>query len=52
MNLYTETKLCHGTRKWDVLHEGFMLTFKFEDHWSDTVDDALQAVKAVIFKIP
>ena len=52
MNWYTETELCHGTRKWDVLHEGFLLTFTFEDRWSDTVDDALQAIKGVIFKLP
>jgi len=42
----------HGTSKWDILHEGFFLTFTFEDRWSDTVDDALQVVKLVIFKIP
>lgn len=29
-----------------------MLTFSFEDPWVDTVDDALQAVKSAIFKIP
>ena len=52
MNWYTEMELCHDTREWDVLREGFILTFTFEDHWWDTVDDALQAVKAVIFKIP
>lgn len=52
MNWYTETELCHGTGEWDVLREGFLLTFTFEDHWSNTVDNALQAVKATIFKIP
>jgi len=52
MNLYIETELRHGTGKRDVLCEGFLLTFTFEDRWSDTVEDALQAVKAAIFKIP
>ena len=52
MSWYMETELCHGTSEWDVLHEGFLLTFTFEYHWSDTIDDALQAVKAAIFKIP
>lgn len=52
MNYYTETNFYHGTGEWDVLHEGFFLTFTFEDYWSNTIDDALQAVKAAIFKIP
>ncbi len=41
MNWYTETELRHGMGEWDVLREGLMLTFTFEDRWSDTVDDAL-----------
>ena len=52
MNWYTETELCHGKSEWDILCEGFLLTFTFEDRWSNTVDDALQVVKATIFKIP
>ena len=32
--------------------EVFLLTFTFEDCWWDTVDDALQVLKVVIFKIP
>ena len=52
MNWYVETKLRHGTGEWDILREGFLLTFTFEDRWWDIVDDALQAVKATIFKIP
>jgi len=52
MNWCTETELCHGTSEWDILRKGFMLTFMFEDRWWDTVDDALQAVKSAIFKIP
>ena len=52
MNWYTEMELHHGTSEWDILREGFLLTFTFEDHWWDTVDDALQAIKVAIFKIP
>jgi len=51
MNWYIETELCHGTSELDVLRKGFILTFTFEDHWWDTIDDALQAMKAAIFKI-
>jgi len=29
-----------------------LLSFLFEDPWEDTVDDALQAVRATILKIP
>jgi len=39
-----------GTSEWDVFCEGFLLNFIFEDHWLDTIDDALQAIKAAIFK--
>ena len=52
MNWYTEMELRHGTSEWDILREGFLLTFTFEDRWWDTVDDVLQAVKAAIFKMP
>lgn len=51
INWYTKTDLCHGTSEWDILREGLLLTFMFEDHWLDIVDDALQAVKETIFKI-
>jgi len=51
-NWYTETELRHGTGEWDILRDGFLLKFLFEDQWMDTVDNALQLVKAVIFKIP
>ena len=51
-NWYTETELRHGTGEWDILREGFLLTLLFEDQWMDTVDDALQVVKATIFKKP
>jgi len=50
MNWYLETELCHGTTEWDILREGFLLTFSFEDGF-ESVDEALQEVKAVIFKI-
>jgi len=52
MNWYIETELHHGTSEWDILCEGFLLTFTFEEHWWDIIDDVLQAIKAVIFKIP
>ena len=52
MNWYTETELRHGMSEWDIFREGFLLTFTFEDRWWDTVDNALQVVKAAIFKIP
>ena len=52
MNWYTETELRHGTGGWDVLREGFLLMFTFEDRWSDIVDDALQEIKVALFKIP
>jgi len=29
-----------------------LLRFLFEDQWMDTMDDALQVLKATIFKIP
>jgi len=52
MNWYIETELRHATSEWDILHEGFMLTFTFEDRWWDIVDDMLQEVKETIIKIP
>ena len=41
MNWYLEIKLCHGTVEWDILHEGFIMTFSFEDGF-DCIDEALQ----------
>lgn len=52
MNWYIKTELRHGTKEWDILCEEFLLTFTFEHRWWDTVVDALQEVKATIFKIP
>ncbi len=51
MNLYLEIELHHGIGEWDILNEGFMMTFNFEDGF-DSIDEALQEVKAVIFRIP
>jgi len=51
MNWYLETKLCHGIDEWDILRKGFIMTFSFEDGF-DCIDEALQEVKAVIFRIP
>ena len=50
MNWYIETELRHGTSEWDILREGFMMTFSFEDGF-DSIDEVLQEVKAAIFRI-
>jgi len=52
MNWYTEIELYHGTSEWDILREGFLLMFMFEDWWWDIIDDALHVVKTIIFNIP
>lgn len=31
MNWYLETKLCYGMAEWEILREGFLLSFNFED---------------------
>lgn len=31
MNWYLEIELCHGIDKWDILRQGFLMTFSFED---------------------
>jgi len=46
-----ETELHHGIEEWDILRQGFITTFSFEDG-VDYIDAALQDVKAVIFRIP
>ncbi len=51
MNWYIETNLHHGIGEWDILCEGFMMTFSFGDGF-DSIDEALQEVKATIFRIP
>ena len=50
MSWYLETELLHGTGEWDILREGFIMTFNFEDEF-DCIDEVLQEVKAAIFKI-
>ena len=51
MNRYLETELRHGTTEWDVLKESFLLVFIFEDGF-ECIDEALQEIKAAIFRIP
>ena len=51
MNWYLETKLLHGIGEWDILHEGFIIIFSFEDGF-ECIDKALQEVKASISRIP
>jgi len=51
MNWYLETELHHGTCDGDILREGFIMTFSFE-YGFDCIDEVLQEVKAVIFRIP
>lgn len=51
-NWYTEAELWYDTSEWDILREGFLATFLFEYQWMDSVDEALQLVKATIFKMP
>lgn len=51
MNWYLETKLRRGTTDWDILKEGFLLNFSFEDAF-ECIDEELQEIKVVIFKIP
>lgn len=50
MNWYVEIDLHHGTGKWDILREWYMLAFSFEDKF-DNIDEVLQEVKAAIFRI-
>jgi len=51
MYWYLEMELCHGNTEWDVLKEGFLLTFSFEDGFT-SIDEALQEIKVVIFRMP
>lgn len=41
MNCYIEMELHHGTSECDIMREGFMMTFSFEDKWWDNVDEVL-----------
>ena len=40
INFHLETKLCHGTEEWDVFHQGFFMTLRFEDGF-ECIDEAL-----------
>jgi len=51
LNWYVERELNHGIGKLDILYEGFMITFSFEDGF-DSIDEALQEVKVAILRIP
>jgi len=51
MNWYLEIELHHGTDEWDILRQGFLLKFSFEDVF-ECIDEVLQEVKAAIFRIP
>jgi len=51
MNWYLETKLHHDTMEWDILREDFVRKFNFE-YGFESIDEALQEVKASIFRIP
>ena len=51
MNLYLETKLHHDTNEWDILRQGFVMTFKFEDGF-ECINEALQEVTETILGIP
>ena len=51
MNRYLERELHHCTGEWDIMCKGFIMTFSFEDGF-DCIDEALQEVKAAIFRIP
>lgn len=50
MNWYLETELLHDTVDWDILREGFLMTFSFEDAFK-RIDEVLQEVKVMIFRI-
>jgi len=51
MNWYLEMELYHGTIELDILKEGFLLTFIFEDDFAN-IDETLQEIKGVIFRMP
>ena len=51
MNWYLETELRHSNTEWDVLKEGFLLTFIFEDGFT-SIEEALQEIKVVNFRTP
>lgn len=50
-NWYLEKKLQHGTMKWVVMKDVFLLTFSFGDEF-ECIDEVLQENKAMIFRTP
>lgn len=38
MNWYSEIELCHCTMEWDILGEGFLMSFSFEDEF-ESIDE-------------
>ena len=50
MNWQLEIELCHGIEEWDILQQGFLMKFRFEDGF-ECIDEALQEVKAMVFRI-
>lgn len=50
MNWYLRNELHHVTAEWDVLKEGFLLSFNFVDEF-ESIDEALKEIKAVIFRM-
>lgn len=50
MNWYLETKFHHSTAEWDILREGSLFTFSFEDGFA-IIDEALQEIKEIFFRI-
>ena len=40
MNWYLETKLRHDTEEWDILRQGFLMTFNFKDGF-ECIDEVL-----------
>jgi len=51
INWYLEIELCDGIEEWDVLCQGYLMTFGFEDGF-ECIDEAFQEVKETILKIP
>lgn len=51
LNWYLEIELHHGNVEWDVLKEGLLLTFSFEDGFA-SIDESLQQIKEIIFRTP
>jgi len=50
MNWYLKIELYHEKLEWDILRQGFLMTFSFEDGF-ECIDEVLQEVKETIFRI-